>query len=116
MHPCCSMLWGRITKFFTLGRQRKRVIPSGVLIGSAFPEIFPFSAELGAAQGRDIFSTAFRPEHARLFATRTNQCLATCFNHSRSDEVTFFAEGAILHPLHVTLKVMQCFFHRLLAA
>ena len=66
----------------SLSRQAEGVIAFGVLIEPVFPEFVQASAAVDAAQGQDIFRAGLGPEHARLFAARADDGLATGFDHA----------------------------------
>src|SRR6266850_647463 len=68
-------------------------------------------------QRQYIFCTGLAPEHARLFAARTDDSFATGLDHPRTDEEALAAKCPVFHSFHITDEVPQllldCFSLRL---
>jgi hypothetical protein len=79
------------------------------MIEAVFPEVGASATTVDAAQSQNIFRSRLGPEHPRLFAPCADDRFAARFDHPRTNEITLGSEGAILHPLHVTLKIAQRF-------
>src|ERR1043165_6338783 len=67
---------------------------------------------MNAAQSQDVFRSLDAPKHARVFAAGPDHRFTPSLDHSRTDEVTFLAERAVLHAQTVTHKIAKLLFHQ----
>jgi hypothetical protein len=80
-----------------------------VIIEALLPELIKPTAGVDTAQGQNILGPWLAPEHAGLFAARSDDGLATGLDNARTDKETPAAEAAILHAGYVVDDVTNCF-------
>ena len=101
---------GAHDRFLPSGCEREVVIASGEDIEVVFPEGVNASALMDATKSEDVLGAWCGPEHAGLFAARTDYGFASCLDHAGTDEEAPAAKAAVTHAFFVAFEVAQSLF------